>query len=333
MASTIPLQRRPGFTLVELLVVTAIIGILIGLLVPAVQAAREAARRVDCSNRVHQIALALHEYVMAEGMFPPGAKLKPGYPSYGSWYDPWTEATSADPGMRGTSWMVEILPWIEQDNLFQKWDFTKSAGENELWAATDIPLFYCPSRRSTVRTGDQQIMFRGWSAGGTDYGACIGRNNGWRNDHAGCFGVGHKFLVSNTLFDAKKRGVFGPNVSVSFAHLRDGASSTIVIGEMQRLWPDPSLSGINNSSRTSNDGWALAGVATLFTTAICKEDDDLGQPGGMNNWFFESAGSDHPGGAWFAMADGSVRFLSEHIDAQVYAWMGSMADGKAMAVP
>ena len=98
--------------------------------------------------------------------------------------------------------------------------------------------------------------------------------------------VSHKFLYGSTLFDAKKRGIFGPNSAVSFAKILDGASNTILVGEMQRLWPNPTLTDVAKTSTTSNDGWAVAGVANLFTTAVADEDGDEGQTGGMNNKMF-----------------------------------------------
>ena len=83
--------------------------------------------------------------------------------------------------------------------------------------------------------------------------------------------------------------------------------------------------------RTSQDGWALGGVATLFTTAM-SETGGTYQTGGMNNNFFESPGSDHPGGAHFGMADSSVHFLNDSIDHQVFSYLGAMADKQARRV-
>jgi len=321
---------RGGFTLVELLVVIAIIGILISLLLPAVQAAREAARRMQCCNNLKQIALALQSYTASMQTFPPGAVLKPDYPSYSKWYDPWgDEAAMEGAGLHGTSWMLQILPFIEQGVLYKEWDFTKNAKDNWAVAEVDIPAFYCPSRRDGVRRRDETIMFEGWQNGGTDYGGCIGRCNGWRNQ-CSAGSVSHRFLYGSTLFDPEKKGIFGPNTATAFSDIRDGSSNTIIVGEMQRLVPDAAATGYDKTNKTSNDGWALAGVATLFTTAVAGEGGDSGHTGGMNNEFFESPGSQHPGGAQFGLADGSVRFISENIDSIMFSWMGSMADGEVV---
>ena len=326
-------RSRTGFTLVELLVVIAIIGILIAMLLPAVQAAREAARHISCSNRLKQIGLAVHSYTTAMTVFPSGCILQPNYPSHSGWYDPWAdEAAASGSGLHGTSWMLPILPFIERDAEYDQWNFTKNVLDNQAAARVDIAEFYCPSRRRRFRRGDETIMFEGWNSGGTDYGGCLGRCNGWRNSCA-AGSASHRFLYGSTLFEPGKNGIFGPNTATCFAVIRDGTSNTIMVGEMQRLVPDAGATGYDQWNKTSNDGWAVAGVATLFTTAVALEGGDVGQTGGINNGFFESAGSEHSGGANFAMADGSVRFISENIDSVMFARMGSMADGEVVQLP
>ena len=171
------IYRGNGFTLVELLVVIAIIGILMGLLLPAVQAAREAGRRMTCANHMKQIGLALQNYANLQTAFPPGAKLRPSYPNYNQSYDPWSEAASTWSNMQGTSWIVQILPHLELTSLYKQWDFKKSVLGNKQVASTDIEILYCPTRRSGIRKGDEQIMFQNWTSGGTDYGGCIGAQN------------------------------------------------------------------------------------------------------------------------------------------------------------
>ena len=121
-----------GLHLVELLVVITIIGILIALLLPAVQAAREAARRMQCSNNLKQIGLALHNYAQAKGVFPPGCIVSTLYSASDPHdFNPWAEAgPSPSPpppnGPHGTSWMLMLLPYIELTNLYDRWDFTKN---------------------------------------------------------------------------------------------------------------------------------------------------------------------------------------------------------------
>ncbi len=175
--------------------------------------------------------------------------------------------------------MLAILPFIEQNYIFQNWNFNKSVIGNQSLAKTDISLFYCPSRRVGIRRGDEQIMFENWKSGGTDYGGCLGRCNGWRNEfsamYAGPPRISHRFLRGSTLYEEKKSGIFVPNRATSSAEIRDGMSKTIMIGEMQRLHSPTLADKLEQSSRTSNDGWATAGVATLFNTMVAGEDTDI----------------------------------------------------------
>ncbi len=338
-----PKLRRYGFTLVELLVVIAIIGMLIGLLLPAINAAREAGRRASCSNNVKQIALALNNHIASLGCLPPGIKMVNTYTTQyvTEDYDPWSEAGMESAGCSGASWMLFILPFMEHHDLHDHWDFTHSVFVNKLQAQTDIKEFYCPSRRGSVRTTDTVIMFKNWTAGGTDYGGCVGQTNAWVNtlaptgDHmlcGACYTVPNVPDPSSKLTVNTQVGVFYPNSAVTLNQITDGAAHTIMVGEMQRLH-DPGFvprgqdAQYYGPSLTSNDSWAAGGVASLFDCNVAKGNGDSGQPGGFNGPFFENAGSLHPGGANFAYVDGSVHFVSENIDSQAYACLGSMADG------
>ncbi|MEN6406716.1 MAG: DUF1559 domain-containing protein [Thermoguttaceae bacterium] len=319
------MSARRGFSLVELLVVMTIIGVLVALLLPAVQAARESGRRIQCGNQVKQLSLALHQYVQARGVFPPGCIVTLG--TAPGW-TPWQEAkdTTGQAGLHGTSWLLQVLPFVEQQSLFERWNFKKNVMGNAEIAKSDVPAFYCPSRRTGIRLEDRlHLPNYGWPGGGNDYGGCIGSGNGWTNNSYRYFTTPEDTHPEEHWLLPTRKGIFLPNTSARFFDIRDGTSNTLMIGELQRLVSPPS--GVS-----SVDSWAAGGVATLFT-ANDDEKSSFYQTGGMNNKFFESPGSEHPGGAQFGMADGSIHFLGESVDKQVFSYLGSMADGKMTQVP
>ena len=298
-----------------------------------------------------RLGLALNNHISTHDYLPPGVALIPSYAAnYASAsYSVWYEATQTTTGFSGASWMVYITPYMEYHDIFDHWDFSHSVLVNKAESQRDIPVFYCPSRRSRMRNGDQTNMFQQWTVGGTDYGGCVGRTDGWDNtlgpqgDHM-LNGAQYTTLgaasggIARNVYNSQV-GVFYPNSHTRLSQITDGASKTIMLGELQRLQPPggPVPAGQNPTywapSLTSNDGWAIGGVSCLFdcNTSPSVDNDtyfgyDQGQPGGINNNFFESPGSMHPGGANFVAVDGSVHFIPDSVDEVTLGLLASMAD-------
>lgn len=326
---------RAAFSLVELLVVITIVASLVAVVLPAVQAARESARRSVCSNNLRQLAAGLLLYENANGRLPAAAVVSTGSNSTaceGCW-NPWAEATATSfaPGTaQGTSWLLEILPFIEQQAIRDTWNRGTNVFGNRPLASRDIPGLYCASRRNGIREDrDDHLSLpdASWRGGGTDYGGCYGRLAGFEPLTAD----DHRFADRAALGAPRLlEGMFRPNAGLPLAAILDGLTNTLMLGELQRLRPEPGGSTPETTDhRSSQDGWAVGGVATLFTTATAPS---RGNPGGIGNGYFESAGSDHPGGINVAMADGSVHFLAADVDAShnaaVYPLLGSIRDGE-----
>ena len=329
-----------------------VVGVLLAMLIPWVGNAREAARRMQCTNNIKQIGLALHAYVQANKVFPPGTICATDPIAPHNQYDVWGEAAKMEPGFHGTSFLLRILPYAEQSDPSLGWDFAHGVAPNapvkpgdskreksrpDCGASVSFSAFYCPSRRIGLRREDHAMMLAPWwKGGGTDYGGCAGRHaaftleTGYNLCDATMYYEPNFFPTpfKDKTDDTEKRrwGIFGRvNVSTKFIEILDGTSNTIMTGELQR---------ISTITPGSKDGWAIGGPATLFTTGAMATSDDgkcriVAQPTQgslMNNGFWGSPGSDHSGGANYGLADGSVRFLSTTMDPNVFALMGSMDD-------
>jgi prepilin-type N-terminal cleavage/methylation domain-containing protein/prepilin-type processing-associated H-X9-DG protein len=184
--------RRTGFTLVELLVVIAIIAILVGLLLPAVQKVREAANRARCTSNLKQIALAAHGYHDANSRLPGSTYLS---------------------STRNSTLFVELLPYMEQNALYSRWDFVNSANNDGL-RQTDLPLLFCPSHRPV-----------GSLRGLTTYGGNGGTGGS----------VPREASSSDGMFYATGPGFTpAPNrTGVGLVNVTDGTSNTVLFGERQ----------------------------------------------------------------------------------------------------
>ena len=337
-------MSRGGFTWKETLAVVVVVGVLLALLVQGILIARESARLGFCKNNLKQIGLALHNYAQANKVFPPGTICATEPIAPGNQYDVWSEAAQTGPGFHGTSFLLRIMPFIEGGGSL--WNYTEGISSRKREkhhsygnfgiASYDVRGFYCPTRRESIRPQDKPMMLSpAWIGGGIDYGGCAGRHAAFT------LNTGYNLCDASTRYEPnfypepftadddteeKRWGIFGRvNVSTTTDEISDGASNTIMTGELQR---------ITDVTPGSKDGWAIGGPATLFTTGAMfrydgKRLECVSSPAEgklLNNRFFGSPGSAHSGGANFGLADGSVQFLTDTIDPRVFALWGSMAD-------
>lgn len=336
-------KKRVGFTLVELLVVIAIIGILVGLLLPAVQAAREAARRMQCSNNVKQIGLAMHNYESAQRTFPMAWWLDiPGG----------TNIAAAN----GNVWGFSILPYIEQTNLYNQFD-QRYPAMNELGPialanveVTKQPLnfFKCPSSPyglEDIYTGDATSagLPVTWNCAPSDYIATTGVRGALANvAYAGNPGGnrGGALHVS---------GIYGGPGSSKIGAMTDGTSNTVLVGE-RTGGPEIYIGTTAASSlsalltEVNGGGWGdiLNGENWLSGALHARQFDPTANPAlylqegpcgiNCNNIRGRSFHSFHTGGATFGLADGSVQYLSENIDPSIIAALITRSKGETVTL-
>jgi prepilin-type N-terminal cleavage/methylation domain-containing protein/prepilin-type processing-associated H-X9-DG protein len=300
-------KHRPGFTLIELLVVVAIIAILIGLLLPAVQKARDSAARTACSNNLHQLAIACHAYHDEYHFLPVcGNQGAPFNNSGNAW-----------------SWLARILPFVEQSNLYT----TCNIPTGTLIAAspaisTPVKSFLCPSDQAYAglpRTDGADLG--GLAVGQTNYKGVCGNN--W-NEQPTLFENMNPPSNGGSGLD-NGNGIFYRtcwNRPLTLQNIIDGTSSTLMIGE-----DIPSLNQWCD--------WPYHNAST----GTCGIPLNYGvppnvNPGGKGNWNnVYSFRSNHMEGANFAMADGSVAFVSQTIDLTLYGQLATYNGGEAVSLP
>ena len=331
MTAASPRRRRPGFTLIELLVVIAIIAILIALLLPAVQQAREAARRAACKNNLMQIGVALQNYEMAHRCLPPGSIDKTGP----------IQSTAQGYHM---SWVVQVLPFIDEGNVFRHIDFGKSiyAKENIDARAQPLELLRCPSSilppTMTLQAVAPPASVPGRPVAG-EFGPAtatvlVGT--------AGYAGVHHDgFLVApaadagpNTPgtykdgpIDVDQNGVLFLNSSVTYHQIPDGSSHTLFVGETRETagglgWASGTRSTLRNGATLINQSGNLPFGFSARRAAPAAVQIDLKDTLAVGGF-----GSFHSGGANFLFGDTSVRFLNENINATIYRNLCNRRDG------
>ncbi len=322
-----------GFTLIELLVVITIIGILISLLLPAVQAAREAARRLQCSNNIKQVALAVLQYESANSIFPPSSQ--------------WDTADLITLPYYNTAhlrpnWVALVLPYLEMQMLYDNCDRTAylTDNANAIFRGTRLPILLCPSDSfnqvpfSGSKAGDTSIG-DGWARGNYAANACSGPMNyneiddRWQS-------VGPHSSWQNS----RMRGVMGANISVTMAQIRDGASNTALLGEIRagvaelddrgtwakgdassslwaHGWPATDTPGTNNPSIAADNARYADKLAAAYG---CSSWDNCPSLADLNMTAYPGSGTNqqrvcsmHAGGANLCFADGSVHWIGDFI--------------------
>ena len=323
-------MRRRGFTLIELLVVIAIIAVLISLLLPAVQSAREAARRAQCVNNLKQIGLACHNYHDTVGSFPPEAINQTNY--QGTWWN----------------WLAFSLPYMENAPLYNAINFslpTYNPSNRTTVYQSLVSTFQCPTDSSNQLVPDLYWVdpenYANFPVIGapTNYTASFGDTKVTSPfDYLSGDSTPNTWGCGNTF-----RGIFGEcsnGAAVAIQGITDGTSNTLLAGE-------------NSPNMNGQLAWAN-GDGTYATTVIplnwmTKYKDGQVEPNGdvcdinalyipdrsvrcwRNQIYIYAFKSFHPGGANFAMADGSVKFVKQSISARTYNSLGSRAGGEIIS--
>jgi prepilin-type N-terminal cleavage/methylation domain-containing protein/prepilin-type processing-associated H-X9-DG protein len=331
---------RHGFTLIELLVVIAIIGVLIGLLLTAVQKVRAAANRARCANNLHQLILACHNYESAHQQLPPGGK------GYG-----WCINTfnTGDASIYNLNGLVLLLPYLEQNDLYQTMDLTQAmSGQNTGYCcsytgdtagtvvgnpavnakavSTVVQAFRCPADlTSDIHLGS------GWAYG------CGAGGNGVKSNYDFCVSTADFYCNAwgknpGNVYPSTNRRIFGENSTTRFGDILDGSSNTIAICEQTTTHYDGVVSQNGECTAWGYRGWVSMGIdpGEAGINSWKKDSNGIPHAGVLANW--AECGSLHPGGANFAFADGSVRFLSEELPVTTLNTLAAMADGKTVFI-
>jgi len=318
-------RRRRGFTLVELLVAIAIIGLLVALLLPAIQAARESARRSQCSNNLKQLGTAFHLFHDARRHFPSA------YESVsGAEFDP------ADPQTRdrgpGWAWGTQILPFLEEQSLYEQFDLRRNCWDpaNAQPALTQLDVFLCPSATNTdepfpVRNEAGDILAR---FGRSCYVANVGQEEPWGrtlDDYSG--------VVDGPIYR---------NSRTSSRHITDGLSRTVFLGEHHPVLSSKTWVGVVRGAMVcptvefAHSACDYAATLVQVHSGPALSEMVVGEPPKIHPpnsplCHVCQMYAEHPGGCHVMMGDGSVTFIDEMIDQLTWAAMSSCAKNEVVS--
>lgn len=322
-----------GFTLVELLVVIAIIGVLVAILLPAIQAARASARRTHCQNNLRQIAVAALNFHDAKGHFPGGMEQR---------------LFSNAPSFRGVALFAALLPFLEESNLAATWDLDdplqNAVGGEAARTATLQPVLLCPSDLLTKNPVQKDGLYYALGS--------YGGNGGRRSYFPDIATVDGMFHTTGPASEPKSG-----QQPVKLAMVTDGTSHTLLVGERSRF--DTNYQSFVDIGWTQYDllGWGWWGAATsrraighVTMSSVVPINYQLpvgyanrqnamppiNVPGDLNAYSdrrLSAFGSEHGGGANFAMADGSVRFLDESLQLELLQALSTRGSADPVETP
>lgn len=298
------LRRRCAFTLVELLVVIAIIGVLVALLLPAVQAARESARRSQCANHLKQLGLAVHHFEDSHKTLP-----------------------SSRLGPQHATWFVQIMPFMEQNMLYSRWDVTKSYYLQQPAARmTQVPEFYCPSRRAPMLSTQFEVSSTGvpdsqaYPGALGDYAGNGGQFAGSIVDSPSCRGA-----LCQADAQLSNGQIVVSQSQTRFRDIKDGTSHTLLAGEKH-----VPREKFGQSGPSWGDGAIYNGdFPRNFSRIAGLPKFDLGTgPGDLDGPWHCKFGSYHAGICQFVFTDGHLTSLSTSTDLDTLNRLAVRDDGR-----
>lgn len=328
-------MKRLGFTLIELLVVIAIIGVLIGLLLPSVQQARESARRMQCGSNLRQLMLAMHSHESGKQLFPAG------YLSDTTRND---RDSSTFDGAPGTGWGLQLAPFLEEAAMANNFAGVTDPGQGILHPANrnlvsqKFQFFLCPSSAGdrepfVVKDIGGSPLASGIELGRSHYVANAGHEEPW-----GMF-------PASQSWDAIANGPLYRNSTTRQRNVTDGMSTTVFLGEHTSSLSEKSWAGIvpgGASHPTQKFATRIGTAADYAATLVLVHSGPAAAETALYGYevihppnspasHVCQMYSDHPGGANVANGDGSVRFVSEFINQDVWRAVSSVADGEVVS--
>jgi prepilin-type N-terminal cleavage/methylation domain-containing protein len=321
--ATRPIRRMrasKGFTLIELLVVIAIIAVLIALLVPAVQKVREASNRTQCANNLKQIALGCMNFATVNKAYVP-----------------------CDLGDCWPPWNVVVMPYIEQDNLFKKWNIAKRYFNQAADASGDLAIYHCPSnsRPGEVTSGGESRAFGGNTGTGPsgwgDYAICAGESVGNVNP-IDWNGIGYRAFQANvnSYLNSAQTDLFevwpGWRYMRKLTQVTDGLSNTLAFGEKYcRPSSRPNLGGVIYNGDLQSQYMRSAGHNGAFNAGTGKWLNEFAlitdREYAGADWNLRFTATHHSGIAMFALVDGGVRSIRDSIDLETLHRLSVINDG------